>query len=159
MPESRLRTLPATLLLKEDHQKIKELMEKYEELGQDETEQKEDIFAMLRAELSDHATIEEEIFYPAIAQVDVSDAEERVQEAEEEHKIVRTLLDEMSELSPGELEFEAKMKVLQEGVLHHAAEEEKKLFKIFKKLPRDVQDDISERLRDRKIELGEESGG
>ncbi|MBV8879890.1 MAG: hemerythrin domain-containing protein [Planctomycetaceae bacterium] len=153
MPDSRLKALKATMLLKEDHKKVKELLVKYGDLSSSETEQKEDLFAMIRAELNDHATIEEEIFYPAVSAAEAPDAEESVQEAEEEHKIVRVLLDEMSELSPGEIDFEAKMKVLKENVLHHAEEEEKTIFPLFKKLPREIQDEISERLRERKSEL------
>lgn len=159
MPDSRLKSLPAALLLKEDHHRIRELMEKYGELGPEEIEQKEDLFAMIRAELSDHATVEEEIFYPAVAQVDAPDARELVQEAEEEHKIVRGLLDEMSELSPGEVEFEAKFKALKENVLRHAQEEEQRIFKLFKQLPHEVQDEVSDRLRERKGELGDSAFG
>jgi len=158
MPDTRLKGVRATLLLKEDHHRIKELLSKYASLGPEEIEQKEDIFSMLTAELVDHATIEEEIFYPSIAQIDQPDAELKTQEAMEEHQIVRTLLDELSELSPGEVDFEAKMKVLKESVEHHAADEEKTLFKLFKKLPHEVQDEVSERLRERKLELGDGFG-
>lgn len=158
MPDTRLKAVKATLLLKEDHQRVRELLEKYEELGPEEIEQKEDLFSMIRAELLDHATIEEEIFYPAVSQAEAPDADERVQEAEEEHKAVRTLLDEMSELGPGEPEFETKMKTLKENVLQHAQEEEKTIFKLFKKLPPEIQDEVSSQLRERKLELGDGSG-
>ena len=50
------------------------------------------------------------------------------------------------------------MKVLKESVENHAEEEEKTLFKMFKKLPREVQDEVSERLRERKLELGDGFG-
>ncbi len=158
MPDTRLKSVRATLLLKEDHHRIKELLSKYTSLGPEDIEQKEDLFSMLSAELSDHATIEEEIFYPSIAQIDQPDAELKTQEAIEEHQIVRGLLDELSELTPGEIDFEAKMKVLKESVENHAEDEEKILFKLFKKLPREVQDDVSERLRERKLELGDGFG-
>jgi iron-sulfur cluster repair protein YtfE (RIC family) len=158
MPDTRLKAVRATLLLKEDHHKIKELLSTYTSLGAEEIEQKEDIFAMLRAELSDHATVEEEIFYPAIAQVEQPDAELKTQQALEEHQIVRTLLEELSDLTPGEVDFEAKMNILKDSVEKHADEEEKVLFKLFKKLPREVQDEASERLRERKLELGDGFG-
>ena len=154
MPDTRLKAVKATLLLKEDHHKLRELFEVYEQLGLEEIEQKEDVFSMLRAELTDHATLEEEIFYPAVAQAETTDAQGLVQEAEEEHRTFSTLLDEMSELGPGEAEFEAKMKVLKEAVLSHAEEEEKEIFRLFKKLPREIQDEISVQLRERKEELG-----
>ncbi|HEV3029374.1 MAG TPA: hemerythrin domain-containing protein [Planctomycetota bacterium] len=158
MTDTRLKAVRATLLLMEDHHRIEELLSTYSSLGPEEIEQKEDIFAMVRAELSDHATVEEEIFYPVLAQVDQPEAELKTQLALEEHQIVRTLLDELSDLSPGELDFEAKMKILKDSVERHAEEEEKVLFKLFKKLPREVQDDVSERLRERKLELGDGFG-
>jgi len=158
MPDSRLKSVRATLLLKEDHHRIKELLSKYASLGPEEIDQKEDLFSMLTAELTDHATIEEEIFYPSIAEIDQPDAELKTQEAIEEHQIVRGLLDELAELTPGEIDFEAKMKVLKESVENHAEEEEKTLFKLFKKLPREIQDEVSERLRERKLELGDGFG-
>src|SRR5579872_4902388 len=133
MADSRLKAVRATMLLKEDHHKIKELLSTYASLGPEEIEQKEDIFAMARAELTDHATVEEEIFYPALAQIAQPDAELKTQQALEEHQIVRMLLDELSELGPGEVEFEAKMKILKESVEKHAQEEERDLFKLFKK--------------------------
>jgi len=158
MPDTRLKSVRATLLLKEDHHRIKELLSKYASLGPEEIDQKEDLFSMLTAELTDHATIEEEIFYPSIAEIDQPDAELKTQEAIEEHQIVRGLLDELAELTPGEIDFEAKMKVLKESVENHAEEEEKTLFKLFKKLPREIQDEVSERLRERKLELGDGFG-
>ncbi|HVR85520.1 MAG TPA: hemerythrin domain-containing protein, partial [Planctomycetota bacterium] len=132
MSDSRLKVVRATLLLKEDHHKIQELLSTYASLGPEEIEQKEDIFAMLRAELSDHATVEEEIFYPALAQVEQPDAELKTQLALEEHQIVRTLLDELTDLSPGDIDFEAKIKDLKDSVERHAEEEERVLFKLFK---------------------------
>jgi iron-sulfur cluster repair protein YtfE (RIC family) len=158
MPDSRLKAVPATFLLKEDHQKIRELIMKYSSLGPEEIEQKEDLFAMLRAELSDHSTVEEEIFYPAIAQVEQPDAELKTEEALEEHQKVRNLLEELSSLTPGEVDFEARMKTLKESVEQHAEEEERDLFKMFKKLPRDVQDEVSDRIRERKTELSDGFG-
>ncbi|HZE95405.1 MAG TPA: hemerythrin domain-containing protein [Planctomycetota bacterium] len=155
MPDSRLKAMNATSLLRDDHKRFKELLRKYEKLSDEEVEQKEDIFAMLKAELDDHATIEEEIFYPATREVQVAGAGEIVEAAVEEHAIVRTLLEELSELEAGDVEFEAKMKVLKENVEHHAHEEEMEVFPLFRKLPHERQDEVSERLRARKFELSE----
>jgi hemerythrin superfamily protein len=51
-------------LLKEDHQKVKELFEAVEETD-DEAEKKR-IFAEIQSELETHARIEETVFYPAM---------------------------------------------------------------------------------------------
>ena len=60
-----------------------------------------------------------------------------VSEAVEEHRIVKTLLEELSDLDPGAPPFEAKMKVLRETVLQHAEEEEKEMFAQAKQLPKE----------------------
>lgn len=158
MPDSRLKTYRATVLLKLDHKNFKALFSKFDKLGESEMEQKEDIFLMLKAELSDHAKVEEELFYPAIRDVDDDRALQLAQEAEEEHKIVKTLLEELDTVDIGSVEFAAKMKVLRETVEHHAEEEESRLFPLFRKLDVRQQDDVSERLRARKIELSEGDG-
>lgn len=158
MPDSRLKVHKATVLLKNDHKNFKALFAKWEKLGADEGEQKEDIFLMLKAELGDHATVEEELFYPALAEVQHDDAAKFVHEAEEEHRIVKMLISELEATDFGSAEFEGKMKVLKDTVEHHAEEEERDLFPLFRKLPPIQQDEISERLRARKIELSEGDG-
>jgi hemerythrin superfamily protein len=158
MPDSRLKAYKATVILKGDHKNFKALFAKYEKLGTPDADQKEDIFLMLKAELGDHATVEEEIFYPACAEAATDDAQEIVREAQEEHKIVKTLLFELSELEVGSVDFEAKMKVLRENVERHADEEESRIFPLFRKLRSEQQDEVSGRLRDRKIELSEGDG-
>jgi len=48
------------------------------------------------------------------------------------------------------------MAVLRETCEHHAAEEERELTPIFRSLPLEVQEDVSDRIRVRKEDLGEE---
>src|SRR6185295_10094962 len=118
-------------------------------------EAKQKLFDEMNLELTVHATIEEEIFYPAIEALKDEDEEagDIVNEAEEEHKIVKTLLAELSELDPEAEEFDAKVTVLIENVRHHAEEEEKEMFPFFEELPQERQDEISEKMRLRKNEL------
>ena len=70
------------------------------------------------------------------------EAEDLVNEAIEEHRIVKTLLEEMSNAEVGDDVFDAKMKVLRENVLHHAEEEEKEMFPQGDHLPKDVLDSL-----------------
>jgi iron-sulfur cluster repair protein YtfE (RIC family) len=154
MSDTKVHVRKATVLLREDHRKVKMLFRAYEKAEEAEDESgMQEIFEKVREELSIHTQIEEEIFYPAVHDADDEEATHLVQEANEEHRIVKQLLIEIGELPPSDERFCAKMKVLKEGVLHHAKEEEDDLFPIFDELDREVRDEVSERLYARKREL------
>ena len=156
MADTKIRVRKATALLKEDHQNVKKLFASYER-ADDEEGEKAAIFDTLRKESEVHAQIEEEIFYPAVRASDDAEASHLLKEAAEEHRLVKQLLQELEPLTPGEEDFDAKLKVLMDNVLHHAEEEQEEIFPIFDALPRDDRDDVSERLTIRKRELtGEE---
>ncbi len=118
----------ATDLLKEDHQKVKGLFKEFRGLEEDEDQEKGRLFEEIRRELTIHAKVEEEIFYPAVKKIPEAEARRLVLEAGEEHAIVKTLLGQLESLDPGDEVFDAKMKVLMEGVEHHADEEESDMF-------------------------------
>src|SRR5437868_13169948 len=125
-------------LLKQDHRTVKELFAEYARLDDGDGVQKDRLWQQINEELTIHAEIEERLFYPAVREVKTDEAEDLINEAVEEHRIVKTLLEEMSGLSAGDDPFDAKMKVLRETVLHHAEEEEKEIFAQAKKLPQEV---------------------
>ncbi len=156
MSDTKIRSMKATAALRDDHKKVKHLFSEYEKLGEKgKPEAKQKLFDEMNKELTIHATIEEEIFYPAIAELKAEDeqAGDIVNEAQEEHKIVKTLLAELSGLDPEDEQFDAKVTVLMENVRHHAGEEEKDMFPFFEDLPEERQDEVSEKLRLRKAEL------
>jgi hemerythrin superfamily protein len=153
MSDTKLRTRKATDLLREDHATVRDLFDQYEEVGDSGDAEKIRVFEKIRKAITVHAEIEEEIFYPAIAQIDDEKAQDIVAEAREEHKVVRTLIDEIADLEPDDEQFDAKMKVLMENVLHHAKEEEKEMFPFFKKLETDDQELVSEQIRLTKADL------
>ena len=107
-------------LLKEDHQKVKELFEAVEET-EDQKEQNR-IFAEIQSELETHARIEETVFYPAMEKHE--ELTDMVLESIEEHKQIKTLLKEIDNLKSDSDKFEPKLQVLMENVEHHAEEEE-----------------------------------
>jgi hemerythrin superfamily protein len=112
--------MDALELLKEDHQKVKELFEEVEET--EDQKEKTRIFSEIQAELETHARIEETIFYPAMEQHE--ELKDMVLESIEEHKQVKTLLKEIDNLKSDSEKFEPKLSVLMENVEHHAEEEE-----------------------------------
>lgn len=118
----------ATDLLKEDHQKVKGLFQEFRGLEEDAEQEKGRLFEQIRRELTVHAKVEEEIFYPAVRKLPEDEATDLVLEAAEEHAIVKTLLGQLESLDAGDDVFDAKMKVMMEAVEHHADEEESDMF-------------------------------
>ncbi len=106
-------------MLKEDHEKVKELFEEFESAGGSE---QSDIAATAIMELEVHADLEEKLIYPAIREQ--IDEDETMNEAIEEHHLVHVLIKELKKLKPKDEVFQAKFKVLGELVKHHIEEEE-----------------------------------
>jgi hemerythrin superfamily protein len=153
MADTKILTRKPTDLLRQDHEKVMELFERYEALGDRAHAHKSDLFEKIREALTAHAAIEEEIFYPEVASLGIEEARERVREAREEHAIVKQLLNEISALAPDEEEFDVKMGVLCENVEGHVEEEEKEVFPLVKKLSKEEQNALAVRMANRKREL------
>jgi hemerythrin superfamily protein len=161
MAHTRIRAIIATAILRDDHRKVKELFTLYEQMGDESAgDTRVELFREIRKELTIHADIEEEIFYPAIESLQSKDekAGELVREAREDHHGVKALLDELSELQPEDEEFDEKMKTLIESVTEHADQEEDEIFPYFNDLSREARVRVSDGLRLRKAELTEEYG-
>jgi hemerythrin superfamily protein len=120
----------AIAMLKEDHEKVKELFDKFEKTNGSATKAK--IVADALQELKVHATIEEELFYPSLRQK-IEDDEGIMDEADEEHHVAKVLIAELEKMNGDEDHWEAKFTVLAESVRHHIKEEEGKMFKEAKK--------------------------
>jgi hemerythrin-like domain-containing protein len=107
-------------MLREDHRKVKELFQQFEEAT--DTSTKREIAQQAIKELKVHAALEEELFYPAVRRE--IDEEEKIDEAVEEHHVAKLLIAELSKMKPSDNHFDAKFKVLAESVKHHIQEEE-----------------------------------
>src|ERR1041384_5397594 len=110
-------------LLKADHQKVSGL---FDELEAATGKAKLSVFDQIKTELELHTHIEEKIFYPALEKPE--ETHDLTLEAYEEHKMVKTLLAELSGTRTADDEWQAKAKVLRENVEHHVDEEENELF-------------------------------
>jgi hypothetical protein len=121
-------TPTAVDLLKEDHEKVKDLFKQFEKA---DSSQKEELADQIDLELRVHSMIEEEILYPALRDID----KDIVAESFEEHGVVEQLLDELATMDLSEDQFEAKFKVMQENVEHHIEEEEGEMFPKCSQIP------------------------
>src|SRR6516164_8263613 len=138
MSETKVSAKTPMQLLKQDHRTVKELFNEYGKLEPADRDGREQLFRKINEELTIHSELEERLFYPAVREVQTDEAQDIVSEAIEEHRIVKTLLEELSDLVPGQPPFEAKMKVLRDTVLQHVEEEEKEMFAQAKLLPKEV---------------------
>jgi len=118
----------AVQLLTADHAEVSALFRKYDKIADahapaaDRQAHAEQICTLLTV----HATIEEEIFYPA-ARGEIDD-DDLLDEAEVEHASAKQLIAEIQGMKAGDRLFDAKVKVLGEYVEHHVEEEEKEMF-------------------------------
>jgi len=143
-------------MLMDDHERVSEMFEEYESAKDSEEEgDKVERVQEICLELTIHATIEEEIFYPAARQALGDEGKDLLDEAEVEHASVKDLIVQLSEAQPGDELYDAKVKVLGEYVKHHVADEEGELFPKLRDAEFDSQA-IGEQLAERKEELREE---
>lgn len=148
----------ATDLLKEDHDRVKEMFDDFRDLGDGDRKEKQRLFRKIADALELHAEIEERIFYPAVRSIHSEDAEEITLEAFEEHKIVKALIGQIESLPKGDERKNAKMKVLMESVEHHIEEEEDEMFAEANDLGDERLEELGDRMQALKSELAAERG-
>ncbi len=117
-------------LLDADHRAVKKLFKEYEELAgsraRSAAQKKTELARRICLELSVHAQVEEEIFYPALRAA-MKDGD-LLDEAQVEHQTQRDLIHQIREMDGmGDL-FDAKVRVLGEYVDHHVKEERNEIF-------------------------------
>ena len=140
----------AIAMLERDHVKVKGLLARLESTTQRALVTRHRLFERIKAELTVHETIEEEIFYPALKSH--PRAKDVVLEGIEEHNVVDTLLGELTDLSPAHESWGAKAKVMRENVEHHIEEEETDMFaKARRVFDRSELDALGRRMAVRKL--------
>jgi hemerythrin-like domain-containing protein len=129
---------------------VEKLFKRFEKAGPRAHTQKRQIVDRIIEELSVHAAIEEQVFYP-VARATVADTEDIALESLEEHHVVKWTLSELADMDPTHERFDAKVTVLIEMVRHHVEEEESEFFpKVREALGRNDLAEIGEALADAK---------
>jgi len=116
-------------LLDADHKAVKKMFKEFEELTESRgntREKKRRLAERICLELTVHAQIEEEIFYPAIRKA-IKD-EPMMNEAEVEHMSAKDLIAQIEGMDAGDPMFDAKVTVLGEYIDHHVKEERNEMF-------------------------------
>jgi len=146
--KASLRTPDAVSLLRADHKKVSELFDQFEKSRS--TAKKRQLVAQICQELTVHAQVEEEIFYPEV-QAALRD-KELVPEAKVEHQSIKDLIAAVEGVEPYGEDYDAKVKVMSEWVKHHVKEEQNEMFPKAKKSKLDLVE-LGQRLQSRKDEL------
>ena len=143
-------------LLTQDHKEVKAMFNAFKKLKEtdDANGDKDDLVEQICMALTIHATIEEEIFYPAV-RAGIED-QDLMDEADVEHAGVKELIAQLQAASPGDDHYDAKVTVLGELVDHHVKEEEGEMFpKANKAIDTKA---VGAQLAERKVELDSELG-
>lgn len=128
----------AIAILMADHKKVKKLFKDFDKLkDKGDIAQKEAIVDQICAELTVHAEIEEEAFYPAAREA--TGEEDLLNEAEVEHTTAKDLINQLQSMDPSDPMYDAKVTVLGEYIDHHVEEEEKEMFPKVKKMKLDLE--------------------
>jgi hemerythrin superfamily protein len=146
----------AITMLKEDHDKVKKMFKDFERMHEaEQDEEAEQLAKQICNELTVHATVEEEIFYPEVRAAIEDD--DLMDEAEVEHAGAKDLIAQILGMTSADDKFAAKVTVLGENIDHHVKEEEGEMFPKARKAKLDLAE-MGERLMKRKQELKVEMG-
>jgi hemerythrin superfamily protein len=112
--------IQATEMLREDHRKVKEIFDEFERT--EDSAAKKRLVERALVDLTVHAKLEEEVFYPTVRR-EIRD-DDLMDEAAEEHHVAKLLIGELASMKPSDPRYDAKFLVLAESVRHHIEEEE-----------------------------------
>ena len=143
--------IDAISLLKTDHRKVKNLFARYESAGNFSTKQL--IAEQVFTELELHAQLEENVFYPAYAEMTGKNGTQLVADSRLAHEHVRELMSELQGIDLNEAEFEVKFHELMGIVREHVAEEENAMFPEAEQMLADQLEDLMDHMVELKQQL------
>ena len=147
--------MDAITLLKNDHDKVKKLLQELESTTDRAVKTRAELFATIKGELTVHEIIEEEIFYPELKAH--PKAKDIVLEGYEEHHVVDLLMGELEKLPVDDEAWGAKALVMKENVEHHIEEEEGEMFQKARQVfDKDELERLGERMAERKASAQKE---
>ena len=152
------RSQPLALeLLMSDHRKVEDLFEQFEQEKEGDDGTRRELAEQICNELTIHAQVEEELFYPWLRENLEDDDMEMVEEAQVEHNTAKDLIAQIEGATDMDEQFNAKVKVLSEYIKHHVQEEENEIFPKVRDEQEEL-DELGQEMAARKGELQEEMG-
>ena len=136
-----------TNLIRADHTKVLGVFHRYKIDTPPATKQA--LVDTICLSLEIHAQLEEEIFYPAVREVDAALVERSVPE----HDEMRRLVSSLRNMPPTSEEYDGIVMKLMRNVIHHVADEETMLLPAAERLLRERIHDLGVAFLKRKVEL------
>lgn len=144
----------ALKLLTQDHENVDQMFKRYERMKEGDG-RKQALRETILSELTVHAKVEEELFYPALKALFEAAGKDKavdlIDEADVEHASLKWLIEQLEDQGD-EAMTDARVKVLGEYVRHHVEEEQGEIFKAAKKVDIDLVE-LGRRMEARKREL------
>ncbi len=135
--------MEATEGLKAQHRLAEQLFEEIEQASSPDA--KRQLMQELADKLMLHMDLEENVFYPAVSEVD----EGQVKHSYEEHADVKPILSRLLQMQGDDPEFSVQLQKAKELVQHHVQEEEQELFpKCLQILGEDAMEDLGEEMEE-----------
>ena len=113
-------------IIQQDHARIEALFDQLDSGTGDRAEATKEVVRLL----SQHATAEEQVLYPALRKAEGGDA--LVEHAIEEHQVVKDALVRVDRMDPGDEGFASSLTTVMEEVRLHVAEEERQLLPLLR---------------------------
>jgi len=111
-----------TKLLEADHRQVESL---FDQIQKAQGPERQPLLTELERSLRAHFELEEHALYPAMEPVTGHD---EVEEANTEHQLAKTSLQQVLSLAPDKPGFAAALEACKAGIMHHVEDEEGKVF-------------------------------
>ena len=142
---------PVQMIL-DDHERVRQLFQQFQQA--DDERQKQQIADQVLTELTVHANLEEEIFYPAMRQkASGSEDQQMVQEAYQEHSEAKALIQQLQGMQASDPQFTTLFQQLQQDIEHHVQEEETEMLPKAEQELSDQMDRLGQEMAARKQQL------
>ena len=142
---------PVQMIL-DDHERVRQLFQQFQQA--DDEQRKQQIADQVLMELTVHANLEEEIFYPAMRQkASGSEDQQMVQEAYQEHSEARALIQQLQGMQASDPQFTTLFQQLQQDIEHHVQEEETEMLPKAQEELSDQMDRLGQEMAARKQQL------
>src|SRR5437867_4428405 len=154
IPVIRKRAMNVMTILKKDHRMVSGLLMTLEMTPRMNATIRKKLFEQIRTDLTVHAQAEEEVFYPVMRTLTFGMQGPKVDDAYREHQTMKELLNQMMNLDVMGDEFDNKLRDLKNTFQHHVAEEEGEMFEfVNRRMSKQQQEDLGQRLHNRKKDL------
>jgi hemerythrin superfamily protein len=154
IPKLRRRAMKVTNILMKDHRVVGGMIMTLEMAPRFNGMVRRSLFNQIRQQLLVHSQVEEELFYPAVRNLNFGYVDQYVNESYREHQNIKDLLSQLSNIDPVREEFIGKFADLRRTVQHHVEEEEGRIFPMVERhMSVEQLEQLGQRIHDRKSDL------